>query len=357
MNSSVTIQAWPQTFNCLSWSADCDVAVAAGENVDVLIPKVRLNGKRDDSEESQWHRSRVQVNLFTAREVPYVRPLGFDNFSIGEEQSLSNAVTLGWSPTGLAKHRRCALAVLTANHVLSIWASDAHPKDSRSWKRVLVVNHGLQQYFENLDVLQEDVQDERVLAKLRTRVRSFGWSPNPRDATSSLKYRRSGAFWPGGLHFLAVANDNNEIVVLEVLSPYNSLGSPRLEWSIKVCTHFNASHPVVDYGVTSLPCVLSPRTYIEYLAWSPWVEAAHDGNVKLRSNIAYIRKSQLSARRCTICVGDFEPVLNIGQEERLAGDKHVGPLKWLNVVKSLCTSALNMKLTGLLYRLTGIAFI
>jgi len=343
MNSSVTIQAWPQAFDCLSWSADCDVAVAAGENVDVLIPKVRFDGKRDDLEESQWHRSRVQVNLFTAREVPYVRPLGFDNFSIGEEQSLSNAVTVRWSPTGLAKHRRCALAVLTANHVLSIWASDAHPKDPQSWKRVLVVNHGLQQYFESLDVLQEDVQDERVLTKLRTRVRSFGWSPNPRDATSSLKHRRSGAFWPGGLHFLAVANDNNEIVVLEVLSPYKSLISPRLEWSIKVCTHFNASHPVVDDDSTSLPSVLSPQTFIEHLAWSPWVEAAHveaahNGDGKLRSNIAYIRKSQLSVRRCTIHIGDFEPVLDIGQEERLAGDKHVGPLKWLNVVKSLCTS-------------------
>lgn len=117
--------------------------------------------------------------MFTQDEWPEPILLGNDDFSIGEEQSFSIVTALAWSPAGLAKHRRPALAVLTSNHVLSLWASNSDMAISSSWERVLIVNwlvhqSALPAAVPGLHSDNESVNNEQSPL---SRVQSMSWAP------------------------------------------------------------------------------------------------------------------------------------------------------------------------------------
>ena len=101
-----------------------------------------------------------------------------ENFSIGEEQSLSTVVALAWSPPGLAKHKRPTLAVLTSNHLLSLWASNSNMAVRTSWERVLIVNHAIRKQLpattssEPKDDGEESFEPNRL-----QRLRCMAWAP------------------------------------------------------------------------------------------------------------------------------------------------------------------------------------
>jgi Transcription factor IIIC subunit delta N-term len=205
---SLILNGWPSCNHCISWSSDGEIAIATGDFIHILTPKLpsksgsqvnpRVMGLR------QWHSTRIRANLFTQREWPYQEPADSHTFSIGEEQSLSMVVGLAWSPPGIGPHKRSVLAVLTSNHVLSLWESNGTIAE---WSRVVVINHSLGDYFGWVDK-----PDQHVYRQKR-RIMAFAWSPpyripniGPGDSFASK--------W--GIFYMAVANDEEVVIILRI---------------------------------------------------------------------------------------------------------------------------------------------
>lgn len=186
------IPVQPSSQDCLAWSLDGELAVAAGEEVYLLIPQ-------NDSAEP-WTHVRITVSNFTIEEWPLQESASFREMSIGEEQARATVTALAWSPPGLAKHRRSVLAILTSNLVLSLWASDSNPFDPNSWKRIVVVNKALSSR-----------------SRLQRRIRSMAWAPtNPQHVDRRTPFSRTK--W--GIPLMAIGDDSNRIYILQVSSPF-----------------------------------------------------------------------------------------------------------------------------------------
>ncbi|KAL9044239.1 MAG: hypothetical protein Q9214_002608 [Letrouitia sp. 1 TL-2023] len=178
----------PATTDCLAWSEHGELAIAAGDFVHIF----------DSSD--QWTKAEFRVDNFTTQEWPVQELAPLNDFSIGQEQSLSNVTHLSWSPAGYTKNRLPILAVLTSNCVLSLWASNSDPYNSTTWERVLVVNNVIQ-------------------SRVKLRIQNMSWSsPQHVDqdsyALSSIavaKVRRN--------LYLAVVSEADEAIILRVDSP------------------------------------------------------------------------------------------------------------------------------------------
>ncbi|RMZ77861.1 hypothetical protein DV738_g4094, partial [Chaetothyriales sp. CBS 135597] len=126
---------------------------------------------------SSWTTESVRVNRFSEHEWPRQELAAIRHLSIGEEQSESKVVALGWSPPGLGLHKRGVLAVLTSNLVLSLWESNGKPG---TWRRALV--------------------------RRSQRIRAFTWLP-PLIHAHAPKW---------GTHILVVVDDNSLLTYLHV---------------------------------------------------------------------------------------------------------------------------------------------
>ena len=140
----VCIPVQPSSQDCLAWSQDGELAVAAGEEVYLLIPK--------EGSSETWTQLRITVSYFITQEWPWQVPASFKNMSIGEEQARATVTALAWSPPGLAKHRRSILAVLIlkarkeSSLFTKLFPRDlANSKESALW-------HGLRQTLSILTV-------------------------------------------------------------------------------------------------------------------------------------------------------------------------------------------------------------
>ncbi|MCJ1404488.1 hypothetical protein MMC11_007714 [Xylographa trunciseda] len=187
-----------------------------------------------------WKVVYILASLFSFEEWPAQDPGSLEAFSIGEEQSTSIVVAIAWSPVGLARNKRPVLAVLTSNLLLSIWDPGPSPSEASSWTRATIINDNLETYFK----LYEAPPD--VLRK-RRRVRTICWAEGlPRDVTTAQKCEQ----------LLAVLNDNNEIVIFDVSSPYTC----RQEgWTAEILSHksiTSRSHKLHSSG--------------HEIAWSSW---------------------------------------------------------------------------------------
>lgn len=111
----------------MSWSED-GLVVATNENV-YLVHK-RMEATSKDAE--LWSTSALRVDQFTYDEWPEQPLATVEDFSVGEEQSDSIAVSALWSPSGVGMHRRCVLGVLTSNLLFSIWETNGF---DRGWRR------------------------------------------------------------------------------------------------------------------------------------------------------------------------------------------------------------------------------
>lgn len=217
-------------------------------------------------------------------------------FSIGQEISQNTAVAVAWSSAGLAKHRRCALAVLTSNLVLSIWGSESRPRAPHSWKRAVVVNNELERYFDALNGSEKD-QSEAGRAKTeerRRRIRSFAWSPATLPIFSASK-PQSCAGW--GEHFLAVSNDNNEVILLHVQAPYDLLLAHRTKWTIRAVHHFPAPSSHHGSPARTFDDFVQQQRFVGHLAWSPWW-IAEGGD--LEAVLAYTTNAKLIFTRLRV---------------------------------------------------------
>ena len=267
--------------------------------------------------------------------------------SIGEEQSEGYCTAIAWSPPGLGRHRRCVLAVLTSNHVLSIWECVGKSANAEDWKRVSVVNHALQTMFasqdgdvelQNTSAGQEAIDLERKKTeaaktekhKVRQRIRSFAWSHVPPSA-STTGY--AGATSPLSQPYLAVSNDIGEVFVLKVRTPYDLFAVGDTRWNTSVIHSFT---PQVKPGKRSALAACMPITFqkskvfVDQLAWSPW---SRDATGTLSSVLAMTIQSTLQCRVIRANITTDDTIIGLGPTlPQIVDDKvatPAGQMQWL----------------------------
>ena len=236
------------TQNCLAWSSDGELALAAGEEVYLLLPH--------HNESQPWKHVRFHVNRFTIDEWPWPEPASFKDLSIGEEQSLVTVSALAWSPCGLAKHRRSVLAVLTSNLLLSLWTSYADPADPESWTRVMIVNDFL---------IPEHVSSPQKQSRASQRVRSMAWAPvNAEHAERQTPF--STRKW--GVFLMAITDDENGVYLVNFISPFTDAS---MGWQMQTLLYKRippATPPNQRPSVLWLK--MSERCFINQVSFGTW---------------------------------------------------------------------------------------
>lgn len=164
--------------------------------------------------------------------------------------------------------------MLATNLSLSIWASDSDPKIARSWKRVLVLNHELERYCQNIygeEAIRGEL-DWETRRRLRRRIRSFAWSHKPRLSQFSERSIQDAEFPVNG-SFIAVSNDYNDVVILRIDSPFSFFSPSATKWSAHAVAHLS-QEPKLDLHPNPRPFLLDEtlddQRYISNLSWSPW---------------------------------------------------------------------------------------
>ncbi|KAF3010973.1 hypothetical protein E8E13_010517 [Curvularia kusanoi] len=312
------LRCWPSCVDALDWSHDNIIAFASDERVELLFPNTVCYERDDDV--PQWQHVPLQVPWFSSDEQPVKIPAPLPSFSVGEEISPSVPIRIGWSPPGLAKHRRCALAVLTSNLVLSLWSVDGKVDEPSSWNRRLLINHTLTEYFSKSRVAHTShiTSNAEEQLRLRSRLRSFTWAPALPDVINTMGTQ---TFY--GRQFLAVTNDDNQIVFLAVDSPTSTLGSKQI-WTADALTHLELEPEEDDVFID--PLVFDDRIKqqrnIPQIAWSPWVLRGHT----YHSVIAYATNEQVKGRS----VSWANDELRFGGEVSYAGKslRHSGSMSW-----------------------------
>ncbi|KAL5118460.1 hypothetical protein ACEQ8H_003636 [Pleosporales sp. CAS-2024a] len=340
MSDVTELRCWPSCVDALDWSQDGIIALASDERVELLFPNTVSYDR--DQEVAQWQHVSLAVPWFSNEELPTKQPATLENYSIGEEISSSAPIAVAWSPPGLAKHRRCALATLTANLVLSIWSADGTQQESSSWGRRLIINDALTEYFVNhFSGTLVPASFEEELERLRTRIRAFTWAPAlPNAHTSSTLGTRTSY----GPHMVAVCNDNNQLMLVSIESSTTTFGMEK-RWTAKVLTHMSLT--LDSETVSSLPLTfedrMSQQRQLSHVSWSPWIKT-DDGYISV---IVYATNVDVRARVVT----STNSLLRLGDEVVYPGIniRYSGLMKWCPIIDGNALSLALFANTGLVY--------
>ena len=294
----LSFQNWPTNLRNVAWSETADLAVAIEDVVIVLLPKLNAfetwTGQREDD---QWIRFRLKANTFTEEEWPALDPLPGGLYSVGEEISQSHVVDLDWSRLGCGGDTGCALAVLTANGLLSIWVSEGDQHETKRWVRAFIVNHTLQELGDRLGTLCADTsrKHQRDRARLRHRIRSFAWAPRLSNGSELAKTKG---------HYLSVSNDLGQVVVVEVLPGDKSY----LSWSSKIIAETNFCDLTPDLQLSlplSLPFINCRRSTSDQ-KWGVLSPPLSTGDDDSLSIIVFLFNSRLRFYLCKQLVDGLE---------------------------------------------------
>jgi hypothetical protein len=212
-----------------------------------------------------WQTAQIKINEFRNAEVPTEGPISFASFSIGEEISESEALTVKWSPAGLGEHNSCALTVLTSNLVLSLWSAFQFS----SWRRSFILNHALALHFQKIypdeDIIAFGDRTEHL--KRFQRVRCFCWAPKPPPVSDRSGKGDSTRF------LIAVANDEGQLLILNVSSPFIGSPSSSHSWEASVLAHFELEDDLDLQRPTlfwTFEDYMLKNSSAEQITWSPW---------------------------------------------------------------------------------------
>lgn len=333
MPHDIELPIWPSIINCIAWSQDCELAIAAEGHVELVIPKLNLSKLNlRNSYDNLWTTLHLRVDQFAEDEVQTQEPLSFANFSIGEELSNGSVVALEWSPPGLTKHKRCVLAVLTSNLVLSIWTPGVDPSKLSEWRRVLVINQVLDRFFQS-NQSSNGMDDDTGLefSKRKQRVRAISWSPPARIDYGVKLPNKTELLAPT---WMAVSNDCNEIIIMRMdyqrrqgMTEEKSFeATPDIHFSIDSLDHTES----LNLTDTFEDCLLKPK-FVSHLAWSPWIldsnkSSTVDGEPVMYAFLAYATASKFAIRRVY-----FESKLHVDTDnffESPSFSSPLGQLRW-----------------------------
>lgn len=343
MPHDIILPIWPSVTNCLAWSQDSDIAIVAEGHVQLLIPKLNLyNLNLSQSYDNLWTTLHLRVDQFTEDEVQVQEPLSFANFSIGEELSNGSVVALAWSPQGLARNKRCVLAVLTSNCVLSIWAPGADPSELSEWSRVLVVNHSLQHFqsHESLNGLDDDGKLE--IGKRKQRVEAFAWSP-PLNL-STLQHESGFSNAADGAAWLALSNDCNEVIILRIQSDHHHTAAQKKNFKAIVVGSFSISsfdHTNPTTLMDTFEDSMAKHKVVGQIAWSSWfpdkksTPEGHD-DIWWSSFLAYATLSKVAIRQIHFDPSKGLIIASDGFLNVVSASRHLDQLQWFPKVHEGC---------------------
>ena len=337
MSAILDLNGWASCPDNVQWSELNEIAVALGDHVQLLLPK--LSFKRKDSQGKyrplEWQQIRIAASTFTTAELLLLDPLHLPYFSIGEEQSFSHVVSLAWSPIGLARHKRCSLAVLTSNHILSIWSPKSDHMNQHGWERALIVNHALVEEGSQVDFTYgTDNNGVDQTLRLPWRIRSFTWGPVFSCSQRLHTDDRGDIDMSIDCYFVAVTNDAGELVLLELRSPHQSVIDRNRRWSCHVVLR-----TIVSPRQHSLPKVskitadvFRQGTFATDLAWCYW-KSSPDAKQKTELTIlAYRIGRQLYVRSLPIMISENGMSLAISPSTCTVSGEHEGPIKLITKV-------------------------
>ncbi|KAF1350322.1 hypothetical protein EJ07DRAFT_139398 [Lizonia empirigonia] len=312
------LRCWPSCVDALHWSQDNIIALASDERIELLFPNT-VSYERDN-DVPQWQHVPLQVPWFSNDELAVKDAAPLSNYSVGEEISPSVPIAIAWSSPGLAKYRRCALAVLTSNLILSIWSAEGKLQEETSWNRRLLINDSLIGHFTNSVATNTShvTSNPEEQLRLRTRIRAFTWAPSLPTIFNTMGTQTSY-----GQQYLALANDDNQLVFLGVDSPTSTLGQSS-DWKAKVLTHMSLDSEAESTFTDPLffDDLMKQQRFISHVAWSPWIK--RDGCYQ--SIVVYATNENVRGRlivhtnnRITLCAEVVYPDINL---------RHNGPMSW-----------------------------
>ncbi|KAJ5998283.1 hypothetical protein N7451_006093 [Penicillium sp. IBT 35674x] len=345
MSSSVELSLFPSCLGALDWSPDGELAVAAGDQVQILTWRP-ADHSSEQGDHNGWQITRIpKVNVFTVAEWGMIYPQNRDNFSIAVEQSPSSVIGLSWSPPGLARYRRSVLAVWTSNLILSLWEPVGI---NGQWARVCIVNHALQPKPRSQDIGGLDLR--------RASIRSFHWcSPLqvPADGPESATAPESR--W--GVQMLAIANDANEVALLRVHRPSGLQASSDAYVITKLTAcpmvGVDKQFPMASSG-SLLQSALRSKARITSVVCGPWLNLPTSDNGPLhsaRTMVAVVYGTELRILQATVALGEsdhevevtprYEAMVEIKPHPSITSEigahRMTGPLEWLHTSQSEMT--------------------
>jgi hypothetical protein len=295
MLPAAQIPAGVSTQDCLSWSPDGELAIAAGEQVYLLIPK------RDGPE--PWKHIYFRVGNFTFDEWPWPAQASFKDMSIGEEQARVTVTSLAFSPNGLAKYGRSVLAVLTSNLLLSLWAPTGDVADPESWERVLILNWTF---------TPPQISPANGGRRPLQRIRSMAWARaclQHVDRLTPFSTRK----W--AIHLLAFTDDDNGIYFSKVSSPFVDASMP---WDAKTLLRKEVQ-PASK--ATSRPSLLSlalnATHFIDHVEFGAWTDSG---------TVPVIYHSSGTVHYTMLAVSLGPPLKATLTEEEIGASRGVSPI-------------------------------
>lgn len=296
-----------------------------------------------------WTSTKIRTNVFTHREWEVSWPSNRDDFSIGAEQSLSTVAALAWSPQGLGKNRRCVLAVLTSNLVLSLYEADGQ---RRTWSRVAIVNDAIEAYFsveEKKSKMQKDGDFLTANLLRKSRIRAFTWC-EPLKNSDGGGHAASGSMrW--GEQVLAVATDYNDVVLVQVKRDDVS-SVDKSVYSFNVVSHLELDQQAKKYPMTPGPSLwadaMEQKARILHVACGPW-RRFEDGFGAMIAVVHGSRLQLVSIQANTVAGKNGERIVEAQMshtpEKWLSGSSGLdrinftGPLRW---IPSVCVLRYNI---------------
>lgn len=233
------------------------------------------------------------------------QPSDFPQTSLGEEQSTCHITHLSWSPAGLARYRRPVLAVLTSNHVLSIWEPTSNPRLAANWSRALII---ADEASGDCQPQRQDAQEKERRRSPKSRKRAFAWS----DAC------HVGATHIWGAPLLAVSDDADDITIGRLLSPYEFGPTWKFETLGQITVRSpDESSEEAQRQRTARARVQRLPTFATELAWSPWTGNEARARVSL---LAYLARGHVYLRG--VHVEGVEPA-SYGQDQSARAVVHI----------------------------------
>ena len=312
MLPSTEIPVGISTEDCLAWSLDGELAIAAHEEVYLMLPR--------HGADSPWTQIHFRVNEFTHQEWPLQRQASFAEMSIGQEQAKVKILSLSWSPPGIAKHKRSVLAVLTSNLLLSLWAPDGDPTRLEGWQRVLIIDN--------------------------TRIRSMSWAPSCEEIHMLLPTKKLAT------PLLALSDDKNGMFFMKIVSPYTSTPMP---WEGQMIGH-EAIQPF--HNMNSRPSLfrnaLVTQCFIDHIAFGDWYSNGSISITYRSSGVFYqaILAISLAPLQATLSVAkSFQSIAQENQAAQIV-PRVIRPV--MHEYKEICaTSKTNVK--GIFLKMWGSA--
>ena len=340
MASRVTLPFWPSSLDCLSWSSDNIIAVGGGDQIGILTPRLKAPGPNG----TLWNSTVFKANGFTAAKVPLLHPLTFDNFSAGEELSLRHVHALEWSPPGLGRFRQCILAVLSSNHILSLWESDGKADVAGNWKRSVIVNHALISHYANIEKAENETdQLYRERKQVSQRVRAFAWSSRIRDDLQNTQVAKSTCEVDSKWNLVTLSTEAGDIVILRINAPYDILFPEQTDWEVEVLHSFNIRDIIPQSKLEELQngdsesFLNSDRLIADHISWGRW---RLESDKTASSTLAFIAKGQLFSAQIE---AEFDAASSLTKIVRQIGVKNLnlsqsdltGPLRFVPKTKFL----------------------